>query len=82
MSKLMGFFLGRGTRPGGLLPPPQASHEQTRGRPRRRGTRPGGLLPPPLRRPHEQAHGSSHRRPLPTPLKTMGGVLAVCDGRR
>ena len=21
-------------------------------------------------------------RPLPTPLKTMGGVLAVCDGRR
>lgn len=21
-------------------------------------------------------------RPLPTPLKTMGGVLAVCNGRR
>ncbi|ERH15469.1 hypothetical protein HMPREF1549_03279 [Actinomyces johnsonii F0510] len=27
-----------------------------------RGTRPDGLLPPPLRRPHEQAHGPSHRR--------------------
>ena len=57
MSKLMGFLLGRGIRPGGLLPPPpRTSHEQARGRPR--------------------------RRPLPIPLKTMGGVLAVCDGRR
>ena len=41
MSKLMGFLLGRGIRPGGLLPrPPRTSHEQARGRPRRRG---GGI---------------------------------------
>ncbi len=41
MSKLMGFLLGQGIRPGGLLPPPpRTSHEQARGRPRRRG---GGI---------------------------------------
>ena len=47
----------------------------------RRGIRPGGLLPLPPRTSHEQTRGRPRRRPLPTPLKTMGGVLAVCDGR-
>lgn len=44
--------------------------------------RPSACRPLPPRTSHEQARGRPRRRPLPTPLKTMGGVLAVCDGRR
>lgn len=43
--------------------------------------RPSAFRPSPPRTSHEQARGRPRRRPLPTPLKTMGGVLAVCDGR-